>query len=169
MRGWRGGVVYSRHNARFSLFRCIKNGVMFHLFWYQWHPIECLGQTNNIQSDRGCLWMGFVMLFGGWRVDRTNMGTIFISELVPHYPPQKILAINDPMLLNSGKNALTQQSTGTVERFLSLYDGHWPMWQPTTYDLVVTFSVQKHMVWIELAAGRMIEETTIYKKIRDHC
>ena len=61
---------------------------MFHLFWYQWHPIECLGQTNNIQSDRGCLWMGFVMLFGGWRVDRTNMGTIFISELVPHYPPQ---------------------------------------------------------------------------------
>ena len=88
MRGWRGGVVYSRHNARFSLFRCIKNGLMFHLFWYQWHPIECLGQTNNIQSDRGCLWMGFVMLFGGWRVDRTNMGTIFISELVPHYPPQ---------------------------------------------------------------------------------
>ena len=80
-----------------------------------------------------------------------------------------ILAVNDPMLLNSGKNALTQQSTGTVERFLSLYDGHWPMWQPTTYDLVVTFSVQKHMVWIELAAGRMIEETTIYKKIRDHC
>jgi len=43
------------------------------------------------------------------------------------------------------------------------------MWQPTTYDLVVTFSVQKHMVWIELAMGRMIEDTTIYKNIRDHC
>jgi len=69
--------------------------------------------------------MGFVMLFGGWRVDRTNMGTIFISELVPHTLFRTtILAVNDPMLLNSGKNALTQQSTGTVERFLSLDDGH---------------------------------------------
>ena len=47
-------------------------------------------------------------------------------------------------------------------------DGDRPMWQPTTYDLVVTFSVQKHMVWIELAMGRMIEDTTIYKKMRDH-
>ena len=56
--------VYLRYQARFSIFWYIKNEVIFHLFWYQWHPIECLGQTNNIQTDRGCLWMGFVMLLG---------------------------------------------------------------------------------------------------------
>ena len=40
------------------------------------------------------------------------------------------------------------------------------MWQPTTSDLVVTFFVQNQLVWMELAAVRMIEETTIYKKNR---
>ena len=65
------------------------------------------------------------------------------------------------MMPTRGKNALTQQSNGMVERFLLLDDGHWPMQQPTTSDLVVTFLVQNHLVWIELAAGRMIEETTI--------
>jgi len=34
--------------------------------------------------------------------------------------------------------------------------------------LVATFLVQNRMVWIELAASRMIEDTTIYKKMRNH-
>ena len=88
MRGWREGGVYLRHNARFLLFWCIKNGVIFHLFWYQWHPIECLGQTNNIQTDRGCLWMVFVMLLGcgGW-IEPTREH--FLSESwYLTYPPQ---------------------------------------------------------------------------------
>ena len=72
------------------------------------------------------------------------------------------------MLLNSGKNALTQQSTSIGDRFLPVEDGGRPMWQPTTSVLVATFLVQNRMIWIELAAGRMIEDTTIYKKMRDH-
>ena len=47
MRGWWEGGVYLRHNARFLLFWCIKNGVIFHLFWYWWYCFECLGQYNN--------------------------------------------------------------------------------------------------------------------------
>ena len=65
-----------------------------------------------------------------------------------------IWAVNDPMLLNSGKNALTQQSTSMGERFLLLDDGDRAIWQSTTSDLVVTFLVQNRMVWIELAIGR---------------
>ena len=42
------------------------------------------------------------------------------------------------------------------------------MWQPTASVLVVTFLVQNRMAWIELAASRMIDETTIYKKMRGH-
>ena len=34
--------------------------------------------------------------------------------------------------------------------------------------LVATFLIQNRMVWIELATGRMIKDTTIYKKIRNH-
>ena len=34
MLGWQGGVVYSRHNARFSYLVHQKNGVNFHLVWY---------------------------------------------------------------------------------------------------------------------------------------
>ena len=49
------------------------------------------------------------------------------------------LAVNEPMLPNSGKNALTQQSTGIGERFLPVADGDRPIWQPTTSYLVVTF------------------------------
>ena len=75
-----------------------------------------------------------------------------------------ILAVNEPMMPNSGKNASTQQSTGIGERFLLVDDGDRPICQPTTSHLVVTFLVQNRMVWIELAAGRMIEETTINKK-----
>ena len=48
-----------------------------------------------------------------------------------------ILAVNDPMLLNRGKKSLTQQSTNIGERFLAVYDGDRPMWQPTTWDLFV--------------------------------
>ena len=77
-----------------------------------------------------------------------------------------IFAANEPMMPTSGKNASTQQSNGMAERFLLVDDGHWPMWQPTTSDLVVTFFVQNQLVWMELAAVRMIEETTIYKKNR---
>ena len=36
MLGWQGGVVYSRHNARFSYLVHQKNGVNFHLVWYWW-------------------------------------------------------------------------------------------------------------------------------------
>ena len=57
-----------------------------------------------------------------WGVVRTNMGTCFVLELV--LLRTTILAVNDPMLLNSGKNALTQQSTGIVERFLLVDDDH---------------------------------------------
>ena len=39
---------------------------------------------------------------------------------------------------------------------------------PTTSVLVATFLVQNRMIWIELAAGRMIEDTTIYKKNTYH-
>ena len=50
-----------------------------------------------------------------------------------------ILAVNDPMLLNSGKKSSTQQSTSIGDRFLPVEDGGRPMWQPTTSHLVVTF------------------------------
>ena len=79
-----------------------------------------------------------------------------------------ILAVNDPMLLNSGKKSSTQQSTSIGDRFLPVEDGGRSMWQPTTSVLVATFLVQNRMVWIELATGRMIKDTTIYKKIRNH-
>ena len=79
-----------------------------------------------------------------------------------------ILAVNDLMLINNGNIALTQQSTSIGDRFLPVEDGGRPMWQPTTSVLVATFLVQNRMVWIELAAGRMIKDTTVYKKIRNH-
>ena len=53
-----------------------------------------------------------------WGVVRTNMGTCFVLELVHHIHTllrTTILAVNDPMLLNNGKIALTQQSTSMVE------------------------------------------------------
>ena len=73
------------------------------------------------------------------------------------------------MLLDSGKNAITQQSNCIAKWFLLVDDGHWPIFQPTTSNLVVTldatFLVQNCMSWIELAAGRMIEEATIHKNV----
>ena len=43
-----------------------------------------------------------------------------------------ILPVYDPMLLNRGEKALTQQSTSIEERFLEVDGGDGPMWQPTT-------------------------------------
>jgi len=48
-----------------------------------------------------------------------------------------ISAVYDPMLLNWGKKALTQQSTDIGERFLAVNYGDRPMWPPTTWDLFV--------------------------------
>ena len=69
--------------------------------------------------------MGFVMLVGcgGWIGPMWGQ-FLSLNWYLTTLLRTTILAVNDPMLLNSGKNALTQQSTGTVERFLSLYDGH---------------------------------------------
>ena len=103
-----------------------------------------------------------------WRVDWTNVGTIFVSELVPHILSHTlrrttILAVNDTMLLISGKITLTQQSTGIGDWFLAVEDGDRPMWQPTTSDLVVIFIPQNQLLRMEMAAGRVKEQTTIYR------
>ena len=42
------------------------------------------------------------------------------------------MAVYDPILRNGGKNTLKQQSTDMGERFLAVYDGERPIWQPTT-------------------------------------
>ena len=47
------------------------------------------------------------------------------------------------MLLISGKMVLTQQSTGIGDWFLAVEDVDRPMWQPTTYVLVVFFHITK--------------------------
>jgi hypothetical protein len=72
------------------------------------------------------------------------------------------------MLLISGKMALTQQSTGIGGWFLAVEGGDRPMWQPTTSDLVVIFISQNQLLRMEMAAGRVKEQTTIYKKITYH-
>ena len=61
-------------------------------------------------------------------------GIVFLTEMVTSHTILKttILAVNDPMLLNRGKKALTQQSTNIGERFLAVDDGDRPIWQPTT-------------------------------------
>jgi hypothetical protein len=61
-------------------------------------------------------------------------GIVFLTEMVTSHTILKttILALNDTMLLISGKIALTQQSTNIGERFLSMEDGDRPIWQPTT-------------------------------------
>ena len=79
-----------------------------------------------------------------------------------------ILAVNDTMLLISGKMALTQQSTTIAERFLLLDDDDRPMWQPTTSDLVVIFMSQNQLMWIEIALCGMMGQTTIHKKNTHH-
>ena len=85
MGGWRGKAVYLRYQARFSIFWYIKNEVIFHLFWYQWHPIECLGQTNNIQPTEDVFRWG-VWCYLGMGVDRTNMGNIFCLGVGTNIP-----------------------------------------------------------------------------------
>jgi len=79
-----------------------------------------------------------------------------------------ISAVNDTMLLISGKMALTQQSSGIGDWFLAVEDVDRPMWQPTTYDLVVFFISQNQLVRIEMAVCGMVEQTTIYKKNTHH-
>ena len=79
-----------------------------------------------------------------------------------------ILAVNDPMLLISGKMALTQQSTGIGDWFLAVEDGDRPMWQPTTSDLVVIFISQNQLLRMEMAVCGVMEQTTIYKKNTYH-
>ena len=72
------------------------------------------------------------------------------------------------MLLISGKMALTQQSTGIGDWFLAVEDVDRPMWQPTTYDLVVLFISKNQLLRIEMAVCGLVEQTTIYKKITYH-
>jgi len=67
------------------------------------------------------------------------------------------------MLLISGKITLTQQSTGIGDWFLAVEDGDRPMWQPTKSDLVVIFIPQNQLLRMEMAAGRVKEQTTIYR------
>ena len=61
-------------------------------------------------------------------------GIVFLTEMVTSHTILRttILAVYDPMLLNRGEKALTQQSTSIEERFLEVDDGDGPMWQPTT-------------------------------------
>ena len=142
---------------------------MFHLFWYQWHSFGCLNQTTINKPVEGALSSGFwCYLGGGGWIGPTWEQFLSQSWYLTTLLRTNILAPNDPMLLNSGKNVLTQQSTGIAERFLLVGDGHWPIRQPTTSVLVVSFLLQNRFVWIELAAGRMIEETTINKKNSYH-
>ena len=78
------------------------------------------------------------------------------------------MAVNDTMLLISGRMALTQQSTIIVERFLSVDDGDRPMWQPTPSDLVVIFISQNQLILLETAVGDMKGQTTINRKVIYH-
>jgi len=81
-----------------------------------------------------CLWCCLAME-GGYE----QHGIVFLTEMVTSHTILKttILAVNDAMLLISGKKTLTQQSTNIGERFLSMEDGDRPIWQPTTWDLFV--------------------------------
>ena len=51
----------------------------------------------------------------------SDMESFFLTEVVPRYPPQNNnIGSVDPILHNSGKNTLTQQSTDNGERFLAV-------------------------------------------------
>ena len=67
-------------------------------------------------------------------------GIVFLTEMVTSHTILRttILAVHDPMLLNTGKTSLTQQSTSIEERFLAVDADEGPMWKPTTSDLVVS-------------------------------
>ena len=68
MRGWWEEGIYSRHYAWFLLFWYIKNGVIFPLFWYQWHQIDAWEKTTINKPFFGAyrrgLWCFLGM--GGW-------------------------------------------------------------------------------------------------------
>ena len=71
----------------FYYFGASKMGWLFHLFWNWWHPIECLWDDTTINKPiSGMSIDGVCNASWLWRVDWTNVGTIFVSELVPHIP-----------------------------------------------------------------------------------
>ena len=139
MWGWRMGGVYLRYQAQFSIFWCTKNKMIFQLFWHWWPSFEYMGQNNNQHTIQWRQWLGFVMLFGkgGWKWATWNR---FVSQ---KWYLDTLLRTNnnigsvDPILHNSGKNTLTQQSTDNGERFLAVYDDDGTIWQPTTWDLFI--------------------------------
>ena len=64
MTGW--SSTYSRHKARFSFFRCIKNGVMFHLFLVSMrHSFECMNQTTINKPIEDAFSSGLRCFLGG--------------------------------------------------------------------------------------------------------
>ena len=63
----------------------------------------------------------------------SDMESFFLTEVVPRYSPQNNnIGSVDPILHNSGKNTLTQQSTDNGEWFLAVYDDDGSIRQPTT-------------------------------------
>ena len=67
-------------------------------------------------------------------------GIVFLTEMVTSHTILRttILAVYDPILHNSGKKSLKQQSTSIEERFLAVDADEGPIWKPTTSDLVVS-------------------------------
>ena len=109
------------------------------------------------------------MVFGYWGWLGPTWEHVLSESWYLTYPPlTTILAVNDPMLLISGKMALTQQSTGIGDWFLAVEDGDRPMWQHTTSDLVVILYHKISCYGWRLAAGRVKEQTTIYRKNTYH-
>ena len=138
MRGWWVGGVYLRYQARFLLFWCIKMGWFFNYFGIDGPFFNALDKTTINKPFSGVyswgLWCCLAME-GGYE----QHGIVFSHRNGTSHTILRttILAVYDPMLLNRGKKALTQQSTSIEERFLEVDAGDGPMWQPTTWDLFV--------------------------------
>ena len=86
IRGLREGGVYLRHYARFLLFWCIKNGVIVSPILELMAPYWMPGTIQQLTNRHGMSIDGVCNASWLWRVDRTNMGTFFVWELVPHIP-----------------------------------------------------------------------------------
>ena len=86
IRGLREGGVYLRHYARFLLFWCIKNGVIVSPILELMAPYWMPGTIQQLTNRHGMSIDGVCNASWLWRVDWTNVGTIFVSELVPHIP-----------------------------------------------------------------------------------
>ena len=78
--------VYLRHYARFLLFWCIKNGVIVSPILELMAPYWMPGAIQQFTNRHGMSIDGVCNASWLWRVDWTNVGTIFVSELVPHIP-----------------------------------------------------------------------------------